>query len=39
LSDDALAAGADTLIVNDGSTLVIPQVLDLHRKMLERATR
>lgn len=39
LSDGALAAGADTLIVNDGGTLVTPQVLDLHRKMLERATR
>ncbi|MFZ1688908.1 MAG: dephospho-CoA kinase [Flavobacteriales bacterium] len=39
LSDGELAAGADTLILNDGTTLVTPQVLDLHRKMLACATR
>lgn len=39
LSDDALAAGADTLITNDGSALVVPQVLALHRRMLEHAGR
>lgn len=37
LSDEALATGADTLIMNDGSRLVIPQVLDLHHNLLQRA--
>lgn len=39
LSDEAMAKGADALIVNDGNHLVIPQVLSLHQNLLEYATQ